>query len=294
MKNISETNYQAYDFENSPKGLRNFHDFNNVYWTDSGLDSATTEGREEIAKNLGVGIENIISFSSANHTNEVVVVDKTSGIYRANEVTNLKSGNSDTAGWSEPKLPESSNDSTGAERGTYDGIILIGAHNFKNKYLLVTGADCTPIALRGQLRSGEEFIAAVHGGRKGTMTGIMENVSKRLNWLGVLPETVDMFVGPAAQKIEVPTDVLEEEGKDDNSWRVDSVSDEYTVGAAKRVLYNNQYDSVRRLVEGIGLKPEKVHIINADTVSEDYKESLHSYRRDKTPKRNSLIIGFFD
>lgn len=292
MKNISETNYQSYDFENSPKGLRNFNNFNNVYWTDSGLDSATTEDREKIADSLGVGVESIISFSSVNHTNEVVVIDNPSGIYQANEVINLKSGNNDPAGWSEPKLPDSSTDSTGADRGTYDGIILIGADNFKNKYLLVTGADCTPIALRGQLRSGEEFIAAVHGGRKGTMTGIMENVSKRLNWLGVLPETVEMFVGPAAQKIEVPTDVLEQEGKDDNSWRVDSISDEYIAGAAKRVLYNNQYDSARRLVEGLGLRPENVHIINADTVSEEYKDSLHSFRRDKTPKRNSLIIGF--
>lgn len=292
MKNISETNHHIYDFENTPMGLRRFNNYNSVYWTDGGLDSATVEGREKIAEGLGVNIDDIISFSSANHTNEVLIVDTSEGVYRADEITNLSTGSREKAGWSEPKLPESPNDSTGVPRGSYDGIILVGADNFKNKYLLVTGADCTPIALRGQLQSGEDFIAVIHGGRKGTMTGIMENVSKRLHWLGVLPDTVEMFVGPAAQQIEVPTEVLKDESKDDNSWRVDSISDEYMVGAAKRVLYNNQYDSARRLVEGLGLKSENVHIINADTVSEEYKDTLHSYRRDKTPKRNSLIIGF--
>lgn len=292
MKNLSESEYRTYDFDNQPKGLRNFENFKSVYWTDGGLDSSTLEGRKAIAESLGIGLEDIVSFSSANHTNEVIIIDSHEGITRVDEITNLKNGLKETAGWSEPKLPSSDNDPSGLKRGEYDGIILVGADKFKNKHLLVTGADCTPVALRGKLQSGEEFISVVHGGRKGTMTGIMENLSKRLHWLGVVPGSVQMFVGPAAQKIELPTEVMEEEGADNNSWRAQSISDEYTVGAAKRVLYNNQYDSTRRLVEGLGLSPENVHIINADTVNQDYAGSLHSYRRDKTPMRNSLVIGF--
>jgi len=292
MKNNSEAGFNTHGFDNEPKGLRRFGTFDSVYWTDMGVDSSTLDGRKTIADNLGINLEDIISFSSANHTNEVLIIDGPESISRVDEVININDGNIQAAGWSEPILPSSKNDSYSLNRGEYDGIILIGADKFKNKHLLVTGADCTPIALRGKLRSGEEFISVVHGGRKGTMTGIMENLSKRLHWLGVIPDSVQMFVGPAAQKIELPTEIMEQEGADNNSWRANSVSDEYMVGAAKRVLYNNQYDSTRRLVEGLGISPKNVHIIDADTVSEEYADSLHSYRRDKTPMRNSLIIGF--
>lgn len=291
---LDSTDYHFidHDLDTLPKGLHSFHDYSEVYWTDAALDSATSSGKTQIATKLGVELDQIISFSAANHTNEVIVVDDQAGLHKIDVATNPVTGQEFEAGWSEPIRPPEHDKSIGAERGTYDGIILVGKEKFQNNYLLATGADCTSVGVRGKLKNGEEFIAIAHSGRKGTMTGVMDNLAKRLQWLGVVTNSIEIFVGPAAQAIEVPVDVLEKEGADNNSWRKESISNEYVKEGTRKVLYNNQLDSVRRLAENLGVNGEQVHIIDVDTVSEKSQGKLHSFRRDKTAERNSLLIGF--
>lgn len=274
------------------KGINQFPDHESVFWTDASIDASSSEGRRDIAFNIGVELGDIISFSAVNHTNEVVIVDSPKGIKQLTAIKNLNNGEDVQAGWSEPISPNGDVDTYGSERGTYDGIILVGRKNFEGKFLLATGADCTPIGVRGLLESGEEFIAIAHAGRKGTMTGVVENLAKRMRWLGVKVPTLEVFVGPAAQTIEVPSSVLEKEASGDNTWRVASISQEYNTDDDAKVLYNNQYDSIRRLIEHLKIEPDQVHIVDADTVGEDSRGKLHSFRRDKTSARNSLIIGF--
>lgn len=291
---LEETDYDVIgqDLDKLPAGLHEFTGHGEVFWTDAGFDAATSIGKEQIASRLGVKLEQIISFSAAKHTNEVLIVDSQDGLHRVSSAVNPSTNEVFEAGWSEPIVSVDNDQSLGSERGTYDGIILIGKDNFKDNYLLTTGADCTPVGVRGVLRSGESFIAVVHGGRKGTMTGVMDNLAKRLQWLGAITDSIEIFVGPAAQAIEVPLDVLEKEGGDDNSWRRGSISNAYTSEQSTRVLYNNQLDSVRRLAEHLGVGGKSVHVINIDTVSDEASGILHSFRRDKTAERNSLIIGF--
>lgn len=291
---LENTDYHVitHDVENLPQGLHHFGEFGEVYWTDAAIDAATSVGRAQIAATLGINLDQIISFSAAKHTNEVVIVDRLDGIQRVDTITDEETGRELEAGWSEPLSPKEDNPNIGVERKTYDGIILVGKDNFKDNYLLVTGADCTSVGVRGALKTGEEFIAIVHGGRKGTMTGVMDNLAKRLQWLGAVANSLELFVGPAAQAIEVPLEILEQEGADNNSWREGAISDEYVKDDVRKVLYNNQFDSVRRLVENLGVSGEGVHVMDIDTVAEDSRGKLHSYRRDKTAERNSLIIGF--
>lgn len=277
------------------KGVNKFPGYENVFWTDADIDASSSEGRRDIALNIGVELQDIVSFSAVNHTNEVLIVDSPEGIKQLTAVKNPNNGDAVRAGWSEPvSQAEFSEEesSYGADRSTYDGIILVGREKFEGKYLLATGADCTPIGVRGMLESGEEFIAIAHAGRKGTMTGVVENLAKRMRWLGVRPATLEVFVGPAAQAIEVPSSVLEKESSGENTWRVASISQEYSTGDETRVLYNNQFDSIRRLIENLNIQPEQVHVVDADTVGEESRGRLHSFRRDKTTARNSLVIGF--
>lgn len=291
-KVLALSGYDLVKISDETGGVNPFPEHDEIFWTDAQLDANDLRGRERIAASLGIKLSDIVSFTAANHTNEVVVVDTKNGIQKIDSAKNPISGETNAAGWSEPILPSKKSESLGAERGTYDGIILVGRDNFEGKYLLATGADCTPVGVRGLLMSGEEFIAIAHGGRKGTMKGIMENLSKRLQWLGVRTESIEVFVGPAAQSIENQSELLEKEASGDNSYKVASVSAEYQKEGELKVLYNNQFDTIRRLVESLKLKPEQVHLIDADTVSEDKRGKLHSFRRDKTPARNSLVIGF--
>lgn len=294
-KVLALTGYDLVNPSKEVKGVNKFPNQDNVFWTDAYIDASSSEGRRDIAFNIGVELGDIISFSAVNHTNEVVIVDSPEGIKQLTDIKNPNNGNVVKAGWSEPVVPADfsvEESSYGAERGTYDGIILVGRENFEGKYLLATGADCTPIGVRGMLENGEEFIAIAHAGRKGTMTGVVENLAKRMRWLGVRPATLEVFVGPAAQTIEVPSSVLEKEASGDNTWRVAGISQEYAIGDETKVLYNNQFDSIRRLIENLNIQPEQVHLVDADTVSDDTKDKLHSFRRDKTSARNSLIIGF--
>lgn len=281
-------------------GINAFPDAVNVYWTDGSLNASEQTGRREIALELGIETKDLVCFSQVNHTNEIVVVDSVDGltvldpIYEgAVEASRLIV----EGGWSEPIRSDETSSGKGVERSTYDGIILVNSAGLEGKHLLVTGADCTPVAIRARLHSGEEVIAVAHGGRRGTMTGVIDNLVAGLQFLGINPATAEVFIGPSAQDIEVPLGLLAAEStlenpRPDNSWRAHSVSEEYVDADGRvKVEYQGQFDATRRMIEGLGIEPKQVRCIDADTVSDD---RFHSFRRTKTDRRNCVVIGFKD
>lgn len=276
-------------------GMHSFPDAETVYWTDGFLDAyyGNAMGRAEIAKKLGIELSDIVSFDPELHTSDVVIVDDPKGlefIVKGQDQTLGAVGR--VLGWQEPLRPMEGSESQGIESQSYDGIILVGREKFAGKHLLVSGADCTPVGIRGTLENGEEFIAVIHGGRKGTLGGITDALGKRLRFLGVITDSIQVFVGPAARSLEVPVDLLEREGGQDYSWRAGSVGEEYNDrDGVTKTRFDNLFDTVRRLVEDLGVSPGQVHVIDADTQS---NPELHSYRRTKTTGRNCIVIGFSD
>ncbi len=280
------------------EGIHTFPDVQGAYWTDGALDVSEQAGRLDLATKLGIKLKDLVCFSQLNHTNEVVVVDSADGLSVLDPIYEGAVGVSKLiveGGWSEPIRTAQTSPEKGVERRTYDGVILVSSTGLENKHLLVTGADCTPVGIRGRLISGEEVIAVAHGGRGGTMTGIIDNLALRLQFLGIIPETVEVFVGPAAQDIELPLGMLATEStagnpRPDNSWRVKSVSGDYIAEDGRtKVRYNNQYDTSRRIIEQLGISPDQVKMVDKDTVSDP---GFHSFRREQTSSRNCLVVGF--
>jgi copper oxidase (laccase) domain-containing protein len=260
----------------------------NVYWTDGARDVGVEGDRHAVAEELGKDISDIILINAKNHTNETVVVDSIDGLdpYTEDHTEHqaVKSARK-VLHWTVPLQPPENNPSLGSKIATYDGIILVGKH-LADKLILITGADCTPVGIRGMLKSGEPFVAGIHAGRKGTLTGVIENAVRRLHFLGVDPRTTEVFIGPAAQEIELPLELIEQEAGQDTSWR-NFVSESYESQGTK-VVYNNQLDTTRRVQEQLGLDPSQIHVVDVDTVADP---RTHSFRRDKLPTRNSVIIG---
>lgn len=282
-------------YKPSENGLHSFPEYTNAYWTDALLDASNSIGRQKIADFLSILLKDLVCFTASNHTNGVVLVDDAKYLHSPSQAVDILTGELHEAGWSEPLSPnEDQPDGLNAARGTYDGLMLIGRENFGDKYILVPGADCTSLGVRGQLLNGEEFIAAVHAGRKGTMTGIVESLASILKYSGVIKESLEVFVGPATQGIEVPLSLLEEEsaqspGGQYNCFKNVAISEPYISDGQVKVKYNNQFDVIRRVVEQIGVNKSQVNIIDSHTES---NKRLHSYRATKTAKRNSLILGF--
>jgi copper oxidase (laccase) domain-containing protein len=270
-------------------GIHHFGGAAKVYWTDRQHDAGFEGDRDAIAEALGRDITDIVFINATNHTNQAVIVDSLAGLdpYTEESVDGLitKSARK-VLHWTIPHQPPESDPSLGVEVATYDGVILVG-DELKDKLILVTGADCTAVGIRGKLKSGEPFVAGIHAGRKGTLTGVIENTSKRLQFLGIDTKEVEVFIGPAAQDIELPLELIEREAGNDTSWR-SFVSEPYTTDSGIKVTYNNQLDTARRVCEQLGLDPSQLHIVDIDTVSD---ERTHSYRRDMSPARNSVIIG---
>lgn len=145
--------------------------------------------------------------------------------------------------------------------------------------LAIKTADCLPILLCNQ---GGTEIAAIHGGWRGLLHGIIENT---LNTMDSAPNTLMAWTGPAICKrcFEVGPEVPE------------AFIKRYPyVAPAFRPHQNKSFGDLPGIAELI-LKQQGVkHIYHSDACTFEEKNKFYSYRRDKQTGRLATLIWFHD
>lgn len=242
-------------------------------------NSIPQEGITAFASILGIDSQDLLTPYPFNHTNRVIVVEGPGDVvFVADEGRTV---------------PYDRN----AENPYFDGIIVPKNEFTKDMVLSFTGADCVPIVGHAMSRSGQEFIFGMHAGRKGSLTGVIENTIQKLRELDIDFSTIQAVVGAGAQAIEIPVETLEKEvaqnpsditktliGKtamemlDSSVVSVYSNINEHRHGNtqnATKALFDNQLDAALRLRICLG-DNGTLFCVDANTITDD---NFKSYRR---------------
>ena len=152
----------------------------------------------------------------------------------------------------------------------------------KNLWLWSFHADCCPVLLYAK---DQQLIAEIHSGWKGTVTEIVDKVTKHLiKYENCLPEHLYAYIGPSINQknFEAKDDIIDMVKqmsfntddfyikKDDQSYLLDSK------GLIKQQLLN--------------LNVLNEHITVSPYCTIENEDLFFSYRRDKSPHRNITMI----
>lgn len=218
------------------------------------------------AHELGVMQEKLVMPRLDAHTNKVLVVE---------DQTTLQYDQSQgrTVGF------DSKEDTT-----LIDALIIKETPETKDVVLGIHGADCPAIVGSAELADGTRVIFGLHAGRKGCLSGIVENTASELIKLGVVPGSVRIAIGPGGQTLELPIETIKKEAsinehiETSNIWEQSAMISYSKVASGEdMVIYDNQADVIRRaqLVFGPLLADAGCTIIDANTLT---SEGLRSYR----------------
>jgi len=162
-----------------------------------------------------------------------------------------------------------------------DGLIT----NIKGIVLLSYLADCQGILLYDPLK---KVIGNIHSGWKGTANKIVINAIKKMNTeFNCEVKDILCFISPSIHDchFEIEDDVLNyfKERMDIDAFVVDTKSIE-----GKNKYYLDLIRLNKQILIDYGIKKENIYVMDECTVCNN---NYHSYRRDKTNKRNGLIIS---
>lgn len=164
-----------------------------------------------------------------------------------------------------------------------DGLIT----NIPGVTLLTYVADCQGIFLYDPRK---KVIGNIHSGWKGTANKIVINaVHKMIEVFQCDKNDIQCFINPAIKQchFEIGEDVLE--------YFVNLLSYEYikpfvkTSNENEAKYYLDLVKLNKRILIDYGIKKENIFIMDYCTVCEN--ERFHSYRSEKTVKRNGCIIS---
>lgn len=132
--------------------------------------------------------------------------------------------------------------------------------NKKNMLIGVNTADCVPILLCDPT---QKYIAAIHSGWRGAISGIVENTISEMKKLGC--ENIVCAIGPCIHQESF------------------EVSDEIIMNVDKKYIQNRHFDLVRYVLDKL-LNMEVINIskIDIDTFSNN---GYFSYRRNTVMKK---------
>lgn len=161
-----------------------------------------------------------------------------------------------------------------------DGLIT----NIKDNVLFTYVADCQGILLYDPIK---KVIGNIHSGWKGTANKIVINgISKMISEFDSNKKDILCFISPSihACHFEIEDDVL-------NYFRRRMNVDNFIV-EKKNIKGKNKYylDLIslnKEILLDYGIKKENIYVMDECTVC---NSNYHSYRRDKTNKRNGLFI----
>lgn len=147
----------------------------------------------------------------------------------------------------------------------------------KNAFLVIKGADCTPILVYSK---NKDLVGACHSGRNGTRNGIIKELLKTMleNYQVLLSDLVVM-IGPAirGKNYQVSKDIF------DDFVAYTNIEQDYRRIDMQKVIIRD--------VLAMGLPLENLKCSNECTFENiQYK----SYRRDKTRERQLSIIGILN
>ncbi|MBP9812999.1 laccase domain-containing protein [Candidatus Saccharibacteria bacterium] len=232
------------------------------------LEDGTTPqpGIVNFAHELGISQDKLVMPRLDRHTNKVLVIESASRL-----VHDKSQGR--TVGYD----PE--HDTT-----YIDSLIVIESPETEGIVLGIHGADCPGIVGSGKLNNGNRFIFGLHAGRKGCLSGIIENTARELHRLGVINGSVRIAIGPGGQTLELPIETIQKEAATNQNQSTTSIWKESAVisysklsDRKKMVIYDNQADVIRRaqILLGPILAVNGSSIIDANTLT---TQGLRSYR----------------
>lgn len=159
----------------------------------------------------------------------------------------------------------------GGDNGVSDALIT----NKKNLGLAITIADCTPIFIYDKKN---KVIAGVHSGWRGTEQKILYKTLKNLreNYLSA-PENLIVYIGPSISQAnyEVGTEVAE---KFDSSFVL--CKDEKVFLDVSGINY--------KLLLDFGIPKNQIQ--KSELCTYEFKDLLHSYRRDGSVSGRSIGV----
>ncbi len=159
----------------------------------------------------------------------------------------------------------------GGDNGESDALIT----NKKNLGLAVTVADCTPIFIYD---FKNKVIAAVHSGWRGTESKILEKTFTKLqNDYNSKPEDFAAYISPSISQAnyEVGKEVAEK------------FSDSYLKPSGKKYLLDVSSINYQMLID-FGVPKNQIQ--KSELCTYEYKELLHSYRRDGSVSGRSIGV----
>lgn len=154
-----------------------------------------------------------------------------------------------------------------------DGFVT----NLSNTFIVIKGADCTPILVYAKSCN---VIGGCHSGRQGTKNSIVKNlIQTMVSEFKILTNDLVVMIGPAISGAHYQ--VSEEIYKD--FLAATEISQEYRQIDMQKVIEKDILE--------LGVLPENIYRSKVCTyANSDY----FSYRRDKTKERQISIIGIID
>lgn len=141
--------------------------------------------------------------------------------------------------------------------------------------LCISTADCTPVFIYEQKT---KIIAGIHSGWRGTQKRITEKTLKKLKTdFNCNPENMFAFIGPAISQVNYQV------GKE----VADCFDNKYLIKDNGKYLLDTSSANHDMLIEQ-GIPPARIQ--RSSICSFEYKEVLHSYRRDGKNSGRSLGI----
>jgi hypothetical protein len=245
--------------------------------TRKGTDDEPQPGRALMNDISGVSPRDVITPITEHHTSQVnVVKSRDDLVYIPTRGANALS---DVKG--DPLLQ--------------DGVILIESEETKNLVIEIPDADCVKVVGSAQLASGERVVFGAHCGFRGTQRGMVENLARKLQDLGITPGSTKLFIGYGSQNVTIPTaDLANAALENPNpltrehwSQAISGEFHELNDPDRAKVTYSNQSDVIGRVMQvfvggGLVSKDEgSVVILDENTVT---SPTLRSYRGATTLK----------
>jgi polyphenol oxidase len=140
--------------------------------------------------------------------------------------------------------------------------------------LIVRTADCGPVLMMDPVK---KIVAAIHAGRKGVITGVVEATLSRFKEMGSDVGDLEVFIGPhiRVESYDVGEDVRDE---------MNGIGKEYLVVERDGKLCFDVTSGIMRVLLDSGVSEDKIGDCEIDTFkSEDY----YSYRRHKVETGSS-------
>ena len=150
--------------------------------------------------------------------------------------------------------------------------------NHKNKPMIIKTADCIPILLYDK---ENKVLALVHSGWKGTLKNItIKTINKMISIYNSKKENIQVVIYPSIRKCHFEVDI------DVYTLFKDKINniDKYTIKKNNK-YYIDMQSIIKDNLKQIGIN----NIIDTNICTYCNKDKYHSYRYNRTDKRNILL-----